>query len=95
MTRCIKCDQCIQVMPRPECIVKIEGLSDRRGWAYVGLNRTMHRLDNRETLAYFINQKDCIRCNACLEVCPTDCISVQKVSLCTAKREAGLSVSPQ
>jgi formate hydrogenlyase subunit 6/NADH:ubiquinone oxidoreductase subunit I len=37
---------------------------------------------------YFINQNDCIRCNACLEVCPTGCISVQKVSRCVTKSDA-------
>ena len=36
---------------------------------------------------YYINQEDCIRCNACLEVCPTRCISVQKVSLTQVRKE--------
>ena len=41
--------------------------------------------DDSFNMKYFINQEDCIRCNKCLEVCPVDCISVQKVSLATIK----------
>ena len=79
-TRCIKCDQCIQVMPRPECIVRVtEVHTDDKGRV-----TGYEKIDGIDYDAeYFINQKDCIRCNACLEVCPTECISVQKVTGCT------------
>ena len=79
-TRCIKCDQCIQVMPRPECIVQVNEVhTDNKGrvTGYKKANGVDYDAE------YFINQKDCIRCNACLEVCPTECISVQKVTGCT------------
>ncbi|MCB1071411.1 MAG: 4Fe-4S binding protein, partial [Kiritimatiellae bacterium] len=29
----------------------------------------------------YIDQSKCIRCNACRDVCPVECISLQKVSL--------------
>ena len=76
-TRCVKCDQCIQVKPRPKCIVKVTDLlTDEKGrvTAYTEADELDYNAE------YYIDQKDCIRCNACLEVCPTQCISVQKVS---------------
>ena len=43
---------------------------------------TLHepRLHDERGFDYFINQEDCIRCDACLQVCPVQCIDVQKVS---------------
>jgi len=76
-TRCIKCDQCIQVMPRPECIVRVTKVDTDDEGRVTGYERAEGVNYEAE---YFINQKDCIRCNACLEVCPTECISVQKVT---------------
>ncbi len=82
MSRCIYCDQCLEVKPRPSCIVKvprIERTADGRivpwtdrGEPTVAPNAPIH--------SYWIHQADCIRCNACLEVCPTNCISVQRVT---------------
>ncbi|MDA0990018.1 MAG: 4Fe-4S binding protein, partial [Verrucomicrobia bacterium] len=79
-SRCIKCDQCIQVMPRPECIVRVTDVATDDQGRIIGFTEAEGIDYDAE---YFINQKDCIRCNACLEVCPTECISVQKVTGCT------------
>ena len=35
---------------------------------------------SEETKLIWINQEDCIRCNACVDACPVDCISIQRVS---------------
>jgi NADPH-dependent glutamate synthase beta subunit-like oxidoreductase/NAD-dependent dihydropyrimidine dehydrogenase PreA subunit len=79
-SRCIKCDQCIQVMPRPNCISRINALTTDADGIVTGIEEQKGAIDyNAE---YFINQAECIRCNACLEVCPTECITVQKVSGC-------------
>lgn len=75
--KCIYCDWCIKAKPRPNCIVKIRDL------IYDGDDRIVgyHRARNtEETKEIWINQSDCIRCNACVEACPVDAISVQKVS---------------
>ena len=79
-SRCIKCDQCIQVMPRPECIVRVTSVDTDDEGRVTGYEKADGINYDAE---YFINQQDCIRCNACLEVCPTECISVQKVTGCT------------
>ena len=28
----------------------------------------------------YIDQNECVRCGACVDICPVDCISLQKVS---------------
>ncbi len=81
MGRCIYCDQCIEVKPRPACIVRVKRIDrdpDGRltGWQ----ERDWSLAPDAARHDYFINQADCIRCNACLEVCPVKCIHVQKVS---------------
>ncbi len=84
--KCIYCDWCIKAKPRPNCIVKIRDL------IYDGEDRIVgyHRARNtEETKQIWINQSDCIRCNACVEACPVDAISVQKVSKRLARASDG------
>ncbi|HOW97876.1 MAG TPA: FAD-dependent oxidoreductase [Kiritimatiellia bacterium] len=88
MDRCIYCDQCVEVKPRPDCIVKARALrKDGEGRITGWDRRDEHLLPGTPPFLYWIHQEDCIRCNACLEVCPVKCISVQKVS----RREAAAS----
>lgn len=77
VSRCIKCDKCVEVMPRPNCIVRVLRVNADADGIVAGYEESPGFSYDAE---YFINQKLCIRCNACLEVCPTECISVQKVS---------------
>lgn len=77
---CIFCDWCVKVKPRPDCIVKVSQLlydEEERITGYSRANST------EETQLIWINQADCIRCGACIEACPVDAISLQKVSLVT------------
>ncbi|RMD78272.1 MAG: FAD-dependent oxidoreductase, partial [Lentisphaerae bacterium] len=76
-TRCIYCDWCIKAKPRPECILKIRTLQHDAegritGWEIAEQSEDVNLI--------FINQNDCIRCGACVDACPVDCISLQKVS---------------
>jgi formate dehydrogenase major subunit len=80
MSRCIYCDQCFQVKPRPECIIKVERVQRDSGGRITGWSLHEPRLHEERAFDYFINSEDCIRCNACLEVCPVQCIDVQMVS---------------
>jgi len=86
MDVCIYCDQCVEVKPREQCIVKVSDLVTDEEGRIVGWHEAEDVLNKPTMHEYFINQEDCIRCNACLEVCPVDCISVQKVSLATLPR---------
>jgi formate dehydrogenase major subunit len=76
--KCILCDVCIKAKARPECILQL---------------KEIHRDDHGRVVSWdiaekssdinmiWINQEECIRCNACLEVCPAYAINLQKVSL--------------
>lgn len=82
ISKCIYCDQCVEVKPRPDCIVKITAVNTDANGIITALSKPVPELKApAEPFFYSIDQTDCIRCNACLEVCPTRCISVQKVSL--------------
>jgi NADPH-dependent glutamate synthase beta subunit-like oxidoreductase len=81
MGRCIYCDQCVEVKPRPACIVRVKRIETAPDGRLVGWRERDWNLGpGAPAHDYFINQADCIRCNACLEVCPVRCIDVQKVS---------------
>jgi NADPH-dependent glutamate synthase beta subunit-like oxidoreductase/NAD-dependent dihydropyrimidine dehydrogenase PreA subunit len=80
MSRCIYCDQCVQVKPRPACIVKVERVDRDSAGRISGWKPGVPRLHDERGFDYFIDQENCIRCDACLQVCPVQCIDVQKVS---------------
>ncbi len=82
--KCIYCDWCIKAKPRPNCIIKISDLVYGESGEIVDFVRAQN---SEDTKLIYINQEDCIRCNACVDVCPVDCISIQKISL--ASRPCG------
>jgi NADPH-dependent glutamate synthase beta subunit-like oxidoreductase/ferredoxin len=75
---CIYCDRCLKVMPVDNCIVKISGLQYDKSGRITGYTPSR---DSRDYNMLFIDQNECIRCGACAEVCPVECISLQKVRL--------------
>jgi formate dehydrogenase major subunit len=77
MTRCIYCRYCIDAAPR-NCIKLVKNaLLDDDG----ALKELVETSDWRQTAAVVIDNSRCIRCGACVRVCPMDCISVSKVEL--------------
>jgi len=84
--KCIFCDWCLKAKPRPNCIVKAaEIVHDRQG----RIVTHQPAASTEATKLIWINQADCIRCNACVEACPVDAISVQRVSLRTVRAADG------
>ena len=77
---CTNCDLCLNVKPRADCIVKVSKLSYDESGRITGFQRAG---DEDKNPRIWINQADCIRCGACIDVCPDDAISLQKVSLRT------------
>ncbi|HMP77383.1 MAG TPA: FAD-dependent oxidoreductase [Kiritimatiellia bacterium] len=82
--KCIYCDWCIKAKPRPECIVKVSDLIYDSQDRIVGYTRAKN---SETTKLIWINQADCIRCNACVEACPVDAISVQRVNKRTIRAD--------
>jgi len=78
--KCIYCDWCIKAKPRPNCILRVSGLKFGNNGEIIGYE-TAKTIE--ETKLIYINQEDCIRCNACVDACPVDAISIQRVSRCS------------
>jgi len=82
---CIYCDRCLKVTPVEGCIVKVSDLiydaADRiTGYVASTSTRNYNRLH--------LDQNACIRCGACVEVCPVECITLQKVTQETRPKPA-------
>ena len=81
---CIYCDRCLKVKPVEKCIVKVRSLlydADDRITGYV------ESKSSKDYNMLYIDQAQCVRCGACKEVCPVECISLQKVSKCVIPKE--------
>jgi len=76
-SRCIYCRWCIDVAPK-DCIKMAKGVSFNEDGSYAGIEETG---DWSETAAIAIDNEQCIRCGACLKICPVKCIDVVKVEL--------------
>lgn len=74
--KCIYCEWCLKAKPRPDCIVRAKHIEyDKAG----RVTAVEEAATAGETRLIWINQEECIRCHACVNACPVDCISVQRV----------------
>jgi formate dehydrogenase major subunit len=73
---CIYCDRCLKVKPVEDCIVKVSELI----WDAEGRIAGYHRSKgSKDYNMLYIDGSKCIRCGACREVCPVECIGLQAV----------------
>jgi len=80
-SKCVLCDECLFVKPVENCIVEVAELLHGPQGEIAGYNRFLP--GETKPIYYgrlYIDQTQCIRCGACQKVCPTDAISLQKVS---------------
>jgi len=75
---CIYCDRCLKVKPVDDCIVKVKELVHAPDGRITGYEASASSKDYN---MLYIDQSKCIRCGACKDVCPVECISLQKVSM--------------
>jgi NADPH-dependent glutamate synthase beta subunit-like oxidoreductase/NAD-dependent dihydropyrimidine dehydrogenase PreA subunit len=74
--KCVLCDECLKVKPKEKCIVEISSISNDE-------NYFEFKSKKDPSLYYsklFIDTDECVRCGECERVCPTNAISIQKVS---------------
>lgn len=83
---CIYCDRCLKVKPMENCIVKVSSLICDEAGRITGYNRSTSSKDYN---LLYIDQSQCIRCGLCKEVCPVECIDLQKVTLTTIPVSTG------
>lgn len=77
VSRCIYCRRCIDVAPK-DCIKLARGVMFNEDGSYAGMDVTENW---SEVAAIAIDNKECIRCGACLTICPVKCIDVVKTEL--------------
>jgi NADPH-dependent glutamate synthase beta subunit-like oxidoreductase/ferredoxin len=79
-SKCVLCDECLNVKPVAGCIVEVSALIGNGDGAIVG-HQPIER-GATDSLYYnrlWIDQNQCIRCGACEAVCPVNAITIQKV----------------
>lgn len=81
---CIYCDRCLKVMPVAKCIVKVKALEHDAAGRITGYAEAK---GPRDYNMLFIDPSQCIRCGACRDVCPVECITLQKASRCLIPEE--------
>jgi NADPH-dependent glutamate synthase beta subunit-like oxidoreductase/ferredoxin len=74
---CIYCRACIEVAPK-NCIKMVEGIKINKDGTYGDLQETT---EWDHVGAIWIDNNECIRCGACYNVCPTNCISITRNQL--------------
>ncbi len=79
-TKCVLCDECLMVKPVSNCIVEVAQLSPTNGSEPGTME--FERIEPASTAGLYyntlyINEAECIRCYACVEICPAKAISPQ------------------
>lgn len=83
VSRCIYCSMCIDVAPR-DCIKMISNVEVRDDGSYGAYEETGNW---NQVAAIAIDNKRCIRCGQCYDVCPMNCIHITKTELVEVDRE--------
>jgi NADPH-dependent glutamate synthase beta subunit-like oxidoreductase/formate hydrogenlyase subunit 6/NADH:ubiquinone oxidoreductase subunit I len=86
VAECIFCHECLDAKPLAKCIVKISDLVRDQDGRVTGYAESDGGVDYQQL---YIDPKVCIRCNACREVCPVECIHIHRIDRFTVPVEGG------
>jgi NADPH-dependent glutamate synthase beta subunit-like oxidoreductase/formate hydrogenlyase subunit 6/NADH:ubiquinone oxidoreductase subunit I len=75
--QCIHCGACLEVKSAESCILPMWGPSRRKA---AGLAEPTVAEFFQERALLAINQDECIRCGACADVCPVQCIRIRRIT---------------
>jgi formate dehydrogenase major subunit len=75
--RCIFCRACIEVAPR-NCIKLVKGVEMADDGS---CSQILETKEWNQVGAIWIDNRDCIRCGACVAACPVHCISISRCEL--------------
>ena len=76
--KCVLCDECLMVKPVEHCIVEVSKLRRSNGSQAGSMSYDEIEPGATSGLYYntlYINEDECIRCYACIEVCPAKAIA--------------------
>lgn len=77
--RCIYCDMCVPACPIPDCIIRVDRvIRDEQG----RFQSFVKAKGLKDYNLLCIDQDLCIHCDACVKVCPVNCIPAKRVDLC-------------
>ena len=79
--KCIHCDWCIKVSPR-DCIRRLSHLNVDEDGAPLDFQEVPASEPQKATYIW-IDSDQCIRCNKCADICPTNAISLRKADRVT------------
>lgn len=74
-SKCVLCDECLLIKPQSNCIVEVSSLradGDKVAYERVQPAKTSGLYYN----SLYVDEGECIRCYACVDVCPTGAIAV-------------------
>ena len=77
--KCIHCDWCIKVSPR-DCIRRLSHLNVDEDGAPLDFQEVPASEPEKATYIW-IDSDQCIRCNKCADICPTNAISLRKADI--------------
>ena len=80
-SKCVLCDECLLVKPIQNCIVELASLKQNGNGEPAFTKLSPSKTTGLYYTTLYVDQKECIRCYACVDVCPTGAIHPQNTEV--------------